>query len=303
MALANGDLTTPIRLANWLASPPALPSPILSQLIGSMSDLIYGKLNRARTYSQTFTRTLDATGTYQLVLPDYPVTSVANIQMGAQTINPSPLPNPTTGVIPPPNFGYGYRFVPWSGELPGDPVVLEFVNGVWRYGVQNVKVTYVAGYLIQNEPAQVPASPGPYVVTVQQPKGIFCKDAGVTYANGMALTPTTTAPSTGSYNPPTDSIIGQYTFAPGDQLANVLISYSYIPASLEEACCQMVAERYVYRSRVGEIAKSLGGQESMRYYRGEQAPAYRFMNALPPEVMDLIQPYISVIPPALGAPT
>ena len=299
MSLAGGDLTTPARLAVWLASPPTLPSNILNQLIGSMSDLIYGKLDRARTFSQTFTRTLDATGTYQILLPDYPVTSIASVQLGARIINPSQLPPP--GQAPAPNFGYGYRFVPWTGDLPGNPAVLEFVNGVWSYGVQNVKVTYNAGYLIQNEPATVPNAT-PWQVTVQQPKGLWCKDGGVTYANGTPLTPVASAPTTGEYIPPPDTSPGLYTFAAGDANAQVLISYSFIPASLEEAVCQMVAERYAYRGRVGEISKSLGGQETIRYNWGDTAYAYRRTSGLPPQVMDLIAPYMNVIPPAIGAP-
>ena len=56
MSLFGGDLTTPNRVATWMAAAPTLPSPILGQLIGSMTSMVYGKLNRSRIYSQTFTR-------------------------------------------------------------------------------------------------------------------------------------------------------------------------------------------------------------------------------------------------------
>jgi hypothetical protein len=260
--------------------------------------MIYSKLNRARLYSQTFTRTFDGVGNMQLVLPDWPVTSISLVQQGSRVIPQSNLGTPpATGT----NQWNGYRYIPWSGSLPGDAAVIEFAND-WLYVFpQNVKVTYTAGYLIQNEPGIVPAAP--YQITVQQPMGIWCRDNGVVYATtGVALTPVPTSPGLGQYVIPPDTTPGVYTFSPNDQNAQVLISYSFIPADLEEACIQMVAERYAYRNRVGEISKSLGGQETIRWARGNAGPPWTSQSSLPPEVMDLIWPYVSVIPPAIGAP-
>ena len=297
MSLLAGDLTTPGRVAVWMANAPAMPSAIISQLIGSMTGLIYGKLNRARTFSQTFVRTFDGLGTQQIVLPDYPVTGVSTVTVGNTTIPPSVLGTP--GASP----GYGYRFIPWEGNLPGTNAVLEFNNGYFWTGVQNVRVTYQAGYLIVKEPGTVPVlKTGPYTITVLQPEGIWCRDGGVTYADGTSLTPVTTITMAGQYIPPTDANPGLYTFSTLDQGQAVLISYSFIPAPLEEACIQMVAERYSYRSRVGEVSKSLGGQETVRFQRGAAGPPWSSKSSLPPEVMDLISDYISVVYPAIGAP-
>lgn len=298
MTLLSGDLTTPYRAATWLSSPPSLPSPILSQLIGSVTALIYSKLSRSRLYSQTQTRIADGVGNNQLVLPDFPVTSITLVQIGSALINPYPLPNPISGVQTS-TFGYGYRFIPWSGNLPGEPCVLEFVNGYFPVGVQNCKITYVAGYLIQNEAWTIPASPNQ--VTVLQPNGIWCRDNGITYASsGLSLTPVTGAPSVGQYNIPSDSSPGLYTFSAADVGQPLLINYSFIPADLEEAAIQMVAERYVYRGRIGEISKSLGGQETVRFMRGGSGRGQ--LADLPPEVAGMIEPYISVVPPWIGAP-
>lgn len=284
MTLFGGDLTTPQRVATWMASAPNLPSPTLNQLIGSMTSLIYSKLNRGRLFSQTITRTFDGLGTAQLVLPDYPVTSVISVQQGNGMIPPS-VP---TGANP----GYGYRLVPWDGNLPGDNAVLELQNGFFWVGPQNVKVTYVAGYLISNEAQVVPAS-GLYEITVNQWQGIWCRDNGVAYADtGTALTPVKTLTGAGQYVVGPDSTPGLYTFSAADADAALLFSYSFIPAVLEEAAIQMVAERYAYRGRVGDISKSLGGQETMRFQRGD----------LPPEVAGMLQDYISVVPPNIGAP-
>lgn len=308
MSLLSGDLTTLVRVQNWMPNLTSTSTPVINQLISPMTALIYNKLSRARLYSQSFTRYIDGVGNYQILLPDWPVTSITSVQMGAALLNPFPLPTPSPGPpnLPQNSFGYGYRYVPWLGNLPGDPAMLEMVNGYFFSGVQNIKVVYTAGYLIQNEVQTIPSGPGPYTVTVSQPQGIWCRDSGVKYqSSGDTLTPTTTIPPpTGSYNPPADppatlAAVGEYTFAPGDAGVEVLISYSFIPSDLEEACNQMVAERFSYRDRIGQMDKSLGGQETVRYLRG-MLRGQTFN--LPPEVEALIWPYVSVIPPAIGAP-
>jgi hypothetical protein len=298
VTLLAGDLTTVDRLRTWLANPPTLPSAILTQLIGSSTAMIYAKLNRARTYSRTFTRTFDGLGGMQILLPDYPVTNVISVQVGQAVVPQRVIP--ANGQPQPPNtsVGYGYSFVPWSGNLPGEPAMLDFVNGVFWNGAQNITIQYVAGYLIANEAATVPTS-APYQVQVEMPLGIWCRDNGVTYANGAAMTPVLVAPAQGQYIPPTDASYGVYTFSSADSGASVLISYSFVPADLEEACCQQVAERLSYRDRIGVISKALGGQETVRFMRGGGGSK---PSVLSPEVEGLIQPYMSVIPPTLGSP-
>lgn len=302
MTLLSGDLTTPQRVANWFASPLTLPSTILTQLITSMSTMIQGKLNRARTFSQSFVRVFDGVGNMQIVLPDYPVTSVQSVQIGQRVIPPSILPLSGSAQPAGSNPGYGYRYIPWSGNLPGSPAVLEFAGGYFNQGAQNVRVQYTAGYLIQNEAWEITSGSGMNVV-VLQPLGVWCRDNGVTLVDGTVLTPVTSGPPLGNdYVTPTDANPGAYTFSTATVGKEVLISYSFIPASLEEACIQMVAERYSYRSRVGDISKSLGGQETMRFFRGNTGMPWGRTGSLPPEVMDLLNDYISVLPPDIGAP-
>lgn len=304
MTLAGGDLTTLSRLENWVEGATSNSSTILTQLITACSNGIKSKLNRANLYSQSYTRTFDGQGNYQLVLPDYPVTAITNVQMGAAIIGPSPLPNPVSGVYPPPSLGYGYRYEPWLGDLPGQPAILEFVNGTWWAGSQNIQITYTAGYLVASEPWTIPSNPGPYAVTTLQLMGFQCCDNGIVYASsGVALTPVANSSllAAGKYVPPPDTSPGLYTFSASDAGAAVLVSYSYVPADLEEGCIQYIAERWSYRGRVGVVSKSLGGQETMRWLRGGASRGQMFPE-LPPEVESLIWPYVSVVPPAIGAP-
>lgn len=303
MSLLAGDLTTPQRVANWMAVGPTLPSAIISQLITSMTALIYSKLNRARLYNQTFTRVFDGVGNAQIVLPDWPVTALIAVQQGQNLVPQSViLPSGTTqptGTNP----CYGWRYVPWQGDLPGDPAVLDYIGGWFYTAGQNVRITYQAGYLTSLEAQTIPADPGPYIITVNQLQGIWCRDNGVSYAvSGAPLVPVTTITEAGQYIAPNDANLGVYTFGAADAEASLLINYSFIPPDLEEACIQMVAERYAYRNRIGEISKSLGGQETIRYMRGGAGMPWNRTSSLPPEVMDLINPYISVLAPAIGAP-
>ena len=302
MSLLGGDLTTPQRVANWMANAPVLPSTVLAQLIGSMSRLINNKLNRGSLASQVFSRTFDGVGNMQIVLPDYPVTNIISLQVGQTLIPPSILPAPSQTQPAGSNPGYGFRYIPWGGDLPGAPTTLEFAGGWFWTGPQNIKVTYQAGYLVAAEPWTVPTGAGP-TITVLQQQGIWCRDNGVVYASsGVALTPVTTLTAAGQYIAPVDAQPGVYTFGVADANANVLISYSFVPADLEEAAIQMVVERYSYRTRVGEISKSLGGQETVRFMRGSSGYPWSTTGSLPPEVMDLVWPYVSVLYPNIGAP-
>src|SRR6266404_1280895 len=310
MTLSSGDLTTLPRVQLWLPGSGSTANPLLSSIIiPDASRTITNKLNRARLFSQTFVRTIDGVGNYQIVLPVYPVTGITSLQMGGQLILPAPLPVPGQPFLIPQNGfgGFGYRFIPWIGDLPGNPAVLEMVNGVFYRGVQNVKVTYQAGYEILGESQKIPASPGPYTITVFQPQGIWCRDNGVVYAsNGVSLSSTSTSPPpTGSYNPPPDPpgtliALGQYTFAAGDTGKEILITYSFVPSDLEMACVLLIAESFAYRDRIGQLDKVLGGQETIRYLRGG-FPRQMFPD-LPPEVEARIWPYVNVTPPAIGAP-
>jgi hypothetical protein len=307
MTLSTGDLTTLVRVQLWLPGSGSSANPLLSSiLIPDASRTISNKLNRARLFYQTFTRTIDGVGNYQIMLPDYPVESITSIQMGSQLLQPAPLPTPgQPSLIPTNSFGgFGYRFVPWHGDLPGDPSVVEMVNGVFSRGVQNIKVTYQAGYVMKSESHVIPATP--FKVTVIQPQGIWCQDNGVVYAsNSVALTQVSGTPLLGDYNSPSDppttlSELGQYTFSASDTGKTVLITYSFVPSDLELACIQLVGENYSYRDRIGQLDKVLGGQETVRFLRGGIGRGQMFN--MPPEVEDRIWPYVSVIPPAIGAP-
>lgn len=73
------------------------------------------------------------------------------------------------------------------------------------------------------EAANIPATPGPYTVSVVN-AAKFVQDGGVRYASsGQMLDVVTTSPAAGQYS----VSAGVYTFAAADQAKAVMITYSY----------------------------------------------------------------------------
>jgi len=85
------------------------------------------------------------------------------------------------------------------------------------------------------EAATIPATPGPYTITVAQ-NATFQNDLGVFYASsGVQLIRVASAPAVGQYS--VDDITpgqGVYTFAAADQAVGVLIYYNYTVTNLKQ---------------------------------------------------------------------
>ena len=130
-------------------------------------------------------------------------------------------------------------------------------------GMQNVCVTYRAGYEVLAESSVVPGI-APFAVAALAPYGAWQGDTGVAGAS-TAYAATN----------------GLYTFGAADAGATVALSYAYVPAALARAACEWVADRYAARTRIGQSAKTLGGQETTSF----------IVKAMPDVVDRLLQPY------------
>ena len=140
---------------------------------------------------------------------------------------------------------------------------LSYPQGQFPIGVQNITITYRAGYEILAEAALVPAV-APYTVAVQAPFGAWQADTGASGASGAHTVAN-----------------GLYTFTAADAGATVALSYAYVPADLAQAACEWVGDRYASRTRIGQSAKTLGGQETTSF----------IVKAMPDVVSRLLQPY------------
>ncbi len=285
MSLATGDLTTLATAKAYMSAPPA--DAVLAGLITRVSRQVQTYLSRTLLVPATYTQQFSGTGTRQLVLPDWPLLSLTSLAIGGVAVSVAPQADSTTV----PNVPYGYRFQPWNGQPPGAPAILDLVGGISFYqGGQNIVVSYRAGYQVTNEAQTIPSASGPYTITPIAPYGAWATDEGVVSAAGVAFTAVSASPTAGQYVPPSASS-ASYTFNAADAGTAVLISYGFIPADIEQATLDLIAERAAYRTRVGVRSQSLAAQETITYD----------LSAIPAYIMSMLRPYVSVIPPAMGS--
>jgi hypothetical protein len=175
-----------------------------------------------------------------------------------------------------------------AGHALDGPAGLLYLRGfAFRRGVQNVSVTYTAGYLVSGEAQAVPGT-SPYQLPCAALAQLWAGDAGVAYANGTALQPLPqgATPAVGQYVPPA-APDGFYGFAAGDAGTAVAISYSYTPRDLEQAAIELALLRINERARIGESAKTLAG-EVVSFTQGDMTAS----------VAAALGPYRRVVPVA-----
>jgi len=242
------DLTDLSTVKTWLGITSTADDATLSSLITSMSGKILALLGRQSILPATYNEVRDAIQYHQgLLLRRWPVISVMSVSIDGAVALPATTPG-TSG---------------WSLEQvdpypPGRPTFL-YIGchpSFYRHGIT---ISYTAGYQISGEQWVVPATP--FQITVTQPNGRWASDVYVAYASGAALTKVASAPAVGQYS----VAAGVYTFNAADAGASVAISYGYVPAALAEACTELVADRYNYRTNKGYQSKSLGGQETVTF--------------------------------------
>jgi hypothetical protein len=276
--MAASDLAVLADVKTWLSGSSGIGSSddaLLARLVTDVSGAIAAYLGRPSLTPRAFFERLDGDGKTRMFLRRYP----------ALQVNSLVIDNLAVAAAVPPAAGApclnGYLLEPWDGLPPGRPQSLDLFGTAYFRGRQNIVVSYTAGYAVTAESAKVPAAPGPYTVTVAAPFGPWASDSGVIYANGSTFTAVTGTLAAGQYN----VAGGVYTFAAADAAANVLISYGFIPAAINNACIEWVAERYRYRTRVGQSAQTVQGQQTALYS----------LKDIPDFVRASLDPYRSVV--------
>jgi hypothetical protein len=171
------------------------------------------------------------------------------------------------------------------GDPAGNPQELILRGYTYTRGLANVTINYDAGYCVSDEAYTVSSTS--YVIQIPPIYGTWAQDDGVTYANGTAMTAVRSAPAVGQYMI-TQLLDGSvsYNFNAADSGAAVLISYSYTPLALEQACMEWVAERYRYKDRIGQTSLSMGGTETGAYS----------LKGMPDFVKEAITSFIKAVP-------
>lgn len=257
------------RVRDWVGVTSNNDDLLLTRLVDEASRFILSYLQRPTLFQYIFSDIYDGYGQRSLILRNWPVQSVALVMVD-NIIVPAAA-NITQS---------GFTLESWDGIPPGRPQSVSLRGYEFCRGMNNINIVYTTGFVIRNEPQTVPPS-GTYSVAVDAPYGSFGADQGVTYANGVPLLNVAGSPTQGQYT----INGGDYYFAAADAGQGMLISYSYIPADIEHACMELVGERYRYKNRIGEISKSLGGQETISFSQKD----------MPDFIRTLLQPYRKVI--------
>ena len=232
-----GDLTNLANTKSWLTVSTTTDDALLNRLISAASQYIQSWLNRSFAAAQQ-TEVRNGTGTSMMVFGDYPVVAVSSV-----VINGTSVPKSPDGVQA------GYMF---------DARSLYLIGYSFPMALQNVSLTYTYGYQ-KIEPVTIPATPV-YNIAAAALSLPWALDGGVAYASGAALVKVASNPAAGQYSCTAVSGVWSYTFAAADAGAAIMITYSYTPAEIEQACIELVSLRYRERSRIGENSKSIGGE-------------------------------------------
>ncbi len=262
-------LTTLERVRDWVGVTTSNDDLLLTRLIDEMSRFILSYLQRPTLFQYIFSDIYDGLGQGRQTLRHWPVQTVSLVMVDNIVIPAS------SG-----NFSSGFIFDPWDGLPPGRPQAVSLRGHRFTRGYSNVNIVYTCGFVVNNEPQTIPST-GTYTIAVNAPNGSFGADQGVVYNNGGALVNVASSPTEGQYT----VCDGVYGFSAADAGMHVQISYSYVPADIEHACMEMVGERYRYKNRIGEISKSLGGQETIAFSQKD----------MPDFVRTLLQPYMRVL--------
>jgi hypothetical protein len=270
------DLVSLANLKCWLDITATDDDVLLAGLITQISRAILNFLDRPGILPQAYTDIYDGGNDVSISLRQWPVISITSCIVNGVVIPPSP---PLVGGA---NTQVGYVLDPPAVVPPGAMQRLSLRRYLFTSGIQNITISYSAGYQITNESVIIPTAP-PYSISSQAPYGNWASDVGVVYSNGIPLVAVSGNPSAGQYA----VVSGVYAFAQADAGSTVLLSYGYVPAEIACCCMDWAAERYAYRSRIGQSSKSLGGQETMAY----------IVKDVPDFVASALSPYRRVVMP------
>lgn len=240
-----------------------------------------GGIPTASPFNQpvTFNETYNGNGKESLFLRNSPIQSVSSLVVNGTTIPQSTAWNQTGWVIQ----ADGKRISIRSGGGSNTRLVTEYVLGrlVFNRGIQNVEVTYDAGYAmipVVNELQTVPST-GPYTVTVDDQ---WLADIGVKYfSTGDPLEQVQTSPNEGQYYVQSP---GVYLFNEADESQQLQFSYNTpgTPPDVALAAVQQVAVNYKRKKWIDQRSQSMAHGAGTISFRDWE---------LPPEVVRVLVNY------------
>lgn len=264
------DLTTLSHVKGWMGMT-ALTDPttdaardvLLNRLIRASSTFMESVLSRT-FLSQLYTEVRNGSGAglgrYMMTFANDPVSSVLSLSVDGLAIAAS-----ADGGVQ--QIGYGFD---------ADALWLAPAGTGFAKGTRNVRLSYTGGFLVlpfgqtsdnrwlpPAEQQVIPATP--FQIT---PQTLWLADNGVTFTQtGLALVKVLASPAASQYMVSTvGGTPGVYTFNTADVGKTVALSYSYVPADIEQACIELISLRFVEKGRIGLVSQAVG-TESTTYYQ------------------------------------
>lgn len=241
-----GDLTSISRAKQWLLPSAAVATAntsddLLGRLVTAASRFVMNYMNRDSLDVVVRDERYDTGAINMVVLRQFPVVSVQSVEYAGISVTKEATGNPPAN---------GWEIFPGDGG--GQQRLM--VHGVpFPRGRSGVRVQYTSGCLIDETQT---VSSGTVVLDY-----MWISDQGVTAA-GTALDRVTGTPGAGEY---TVSDAGVYAFHESLEGAVVVVSYSYVPADIEQAVIELVAERFKAKDRIGISSKTIPNGESISY--------------------------------------
>ena len=174
------DLVDLADLKTWLDLVSDDDDDLLGRLITQVSRATLAFLDRANILPMRFIEVRDGRNDSEIVLRQWPVTALASLTIDGVVISAAP---PLVARGPRQS---GYVLEAAEAAPPGHMQRLALRGRLFNAGLQNVDVTYVAGYQVTLEAAVVPST-APYEILAQEPYGDWASDGGVVYADGAPL--------------------------------------------------------------------------------------------------------------------
>lgn len=264
------DLTNVVNVQAWLQT--TADATLLNALISSASQSVLNHIGRPWLGVTSFTELYDMPPKNELILRQWPVINVGNVQYAngvfiSTALQPAGFP-----------VNQGWVLETWAY---GRPQKMRFYGVYVWPGTDQLQITYTAGYEV-SDALVVPTTPFQL-----SPTRTWIGDVGVAYANGTALTKVAANPAQGQYavTNPTNTATAIYTFASADAGQAVTLTYSSPPPPIEQAVWEIVGEAYKRRDRIGEDSTILpqGGTVT-----------YNTHLALNAAAVELLAPYVRV---------
>lgn len=220
-------LTTVQRAQAWLAPDQgqlvSTNDAMIQRLVQAFSALVLNAMNRDQLQRVTRTENYKGGRTGTLLLRQWPVLSVQSVMLGSQAVVSTDV-NLEQRLINP-----GHQRI----YLPAGRTFESNLNS-------GVTVSYTSGFTT-TETIVVPDDAAATFVTSQ----MWLADHGVTRLDGTPVTGYT-VDSSGVYTPP-NGLAG----------ISLLVTYSHVPADIEQVVIDEIGASFRSRSRIGEASKAL----------------------------------------------